>query len=118
MAKLEITPTGVWVRLSKGEKAMALHRDFFIPALNLKGAEPMDRGWWKQLGLRIPGTGIPGFAIYGTYIWAKTRDFAAWSRGQQAIRLNLTGKPYSHVYIGTNDAAALADEINEALTAC
>ena len=118
MAKLEMTPTGIWVRLSKGEKAMALHRDFFIPVLNLKGAEPMGLGWQRQLGLRVPGTYIPGLAIYGTYVWAKTRDFAAWSRGQQAIRLNLTGKCYTHVFIGTKDAAALADEINEALTAC
>ena len=118
MAKLEITPTGVWVRLTAGEKAMAFHKDFFISAVNLRGAEPMGKGWWKQLGLRVPGTAIPGVAIYGTYIWRKARDFAAWSRGQQVVRLNLTGKPFTHVYIGTTDAAGLAEEINEALTAC
>ena len=118
MAKLEIKDDGIWIRLSAGEKVMALHGDLFIPATSLRGAEVCAPGWWKQLGLRVPGTGIPGLAIYGTFIWAKTRDFVAWSRGNQAIRLNLSGKPYSHVYLGTKNAAALADEVNEALTAC
>lgn len=118
MAKLEITQTGVWVRLSVGEKIMAFRGDLLIPATRLRGAEVQGKGWWKQLGLRVPGTGIPGLAIYGTYIRPKRRDFVAWHRGQEVVRLNLSGKGYSHVFIGTKDAAALVDEINEALTAC
>jgi hypothetical protein len=118
MANIEIVDNGVWIRLSRGEKAMALHGDLFIPVTSLRGAEIQGPGWWKQLGMRVPGTAIPGLAIYGTYIWKKDRDFAAWSRGQQVVRLNLSGKPYKHVYLGTKDAAALAEEINEALTAC
>ena len=118
MPKLEITDDGIWIRLTRGEKVMALHGDLFIPATSLRGAEVLGPKWWRQLGLRVPGTAIPGLAIYGTYIWSKTRDFAAWSRGQQVIRLNLSGKPYTHVYLGTKDAAALAEQVNEALTAC
>lgn len=118
MAKLEITDDGIWVRLTRGEKAMALHRDLFIPATSLRGAEVLGPTWWRGLGLRVPGTAIPGVVIYGTYIWAKVRDFVAWKRGQQVVRLNLSGKPYTHVYIGTDDAQTLADQINEALTAC
>ncbi|MFM6962866.1 MAG: hypothetical protein ACKOWJ_01150 [Micrococcales bacterium] len=118
MATLEIVENGLWIRLSAGEKWLAIHRDLFIPATSLRGAEVLGPKWWRQLGLRVPGTAIPGLAIYGTYIWAKTRDFAAWKRGQQVIRLNLSGNPYSHVYLGTGDAQALADQVNDALTAC
>ena len=118
MATLEIVENGLWIRLTAGEKVMAIHGDFFIPVTSLRGAEVLGPKWWRDLGLRVPGTAIPGLAVYGTYIWAKTRDFAAWSRGQQVIRLNLSGKPFAHVYLGTKDAAALADQVNEGLTAC
>ena len=117
MASIELDDDGLWVRLTLGEKIMAFHGDIFVPVTSLRGAEVASTDWWKTLGLRLPGTGIPGLVIYGTYIWKK-RDFAAWRYGQQVLRLNLSGKPYAHIYIGTDRAALLADEVNEALTRC
>lgn len=117
MATIEIKDDGLIIRLSFGEKLMALHRDIFIPVTSLRGAQVAPSEWQRSLGLRIPGTAIPGLVVYGTYIWSK-HDFVAWRRGQQALQLNLSGKPFTHIYLGTDDAAALAAEINEALTAC
>ncbi len=117
MARLEIVDDGLWVRLSIGEKIMAFHGDVFIPVTSLRGAEVANRDWWKTLGLRLPGTGIPGLVIYGTYVW-KRRDFVAWHYGQQVLRLNLSGKTFAHIYIGTDRAVELADEVNDALTRC
>jgi len=117
MAQIQLLDTGIKVKLSFWEKAGALHGDLFIPVTSLRGAVLAEKRWYRGLGARIPGTFVPGLAIYGTYIWKK-KDFVAWHRGQQVLQLNLSGKPYSHVFVGVEDAAALADEINDALTMC
>jgi hypothetical protein len=117
MAKILLSDDGIKVQLSFWEKAGALHGDLFIPVTSLRGAVAADRGWQRTLGLRVPGSYIPGLAIYGTYRW-KNRDFVAWQRGQQVLQLNLSGKPFSRVFLGVEDATALADEINDALTSC
>lgn len=125
MAKIELEDAGIRVKLSFWEKLGSLRGDLFIPVTSLRGASS-ERGqgyagtrWARhaRLGLRCPGTYIPGFAIYGTYRW-KNKDFVAWRRGQQVVQLNLSGKPYSRVFVGVHDASALADQINDALTAC
>ena len=125
MAEILIQDTGITVKLSFWEKLGSLRGDLFIPVTSLRGASS-ERGqgyagtrWARlaRLGLRLPGTYVPGLAIYGTYR-SKTKDFVAWKRGQQVLQLNLSGKPYSRVFVGVSDAAALADQINDALTAC
>lgn len=117
MAQIQLMDTGIKVKLSVWEKIGALHGDLFIPVTSLRGAVLAEKSWYRGLGARIPGTFVPFLAIYGTYRW-KNRDFAAWHRGQQVLQLNLSGKPYSRLFIGVADAAALADEINDALTSC
>lgn len=117
MAEIQIQDTGIRVKLSFWEKLGSLHGDLFLPVTSLRGSVEADSGWNRSLGARVPGTYVPGLAIYGTYR-GKTKDFVAWRKGQQVLQLNLSGKPYSRVFIGVQDAAALADEINDALTAC
>ncbi len=117
MAIFQIDDTGIKVKLSFWEKLGSIRGDLFIPVTSLRGAVPAEKNWQKTLGARIPGTFVPFLAIYGTYRW-KNKDFVAWRRGDQVLQLNLSGKPYSRVFIGVKDAAALADEINDALTTC
>lgn len=117
MARIQLLDNGIKVQLSFWERLGALHGDLFIPVTSLRGAVRADKGLQLRLGLRVPGTYVPGLAAYGTYIWKK-KDFVAWKRGQQVLQLNLSGKPYSQVFIGVEDADALADEINDALTRC
>ena len=117
MAEIQIQDTGIRVKLSFWEKLGSLKGDLFIPVTSLRGSVEADSGWKRSLGARVPGTYVPGLAIYGTYR-GKNKDFVAWRKGQQVLQLNLSGKPYSRVFIGVQDAAALADEINDALTAC
>jgi hypothetical protein len=117
MAEIQLSNNGITVKLSFWEKLGSIRGDVFIPATSLRGALQADKGWQRTLGARVPGTYVPGLAIYGTYRWKK-KDFVAWKRGQQVLQLNLSGKPYSRVFIGVQGAAALADEINDALTQC
>ena len=118
MARVEIVENGVWIRLTWGEKLMALHKDLFLPVTSLRGAQVADEKWLNTVGFRVPGTAIPGLVIYGTYLRPKQRDFIAWSRPKQVLQLNLSGKPYNRVILGVDDAAAQAAQLNEALTAC
>ena len=117
MAQIQLSDLGITVKLSFWEKAGSLRGDLFIPVTSLRGASAADSGWKMTLGARVPGSYLPGVLIYGTYR-GKNKDFVAWKRGQQVLQLNLSGKPYSRVFIGVQDASALADQINDALTAC
>ena len=117
MAQILLQDTGITVKLSFWEKLGSLRGDLFIPVTSLRGAVVADSSWKRTLGARVPGTYAPGLAIYGTYR-SKTKDFVAWKRGQQVLQLNLSGRLYSRVFVGVSDAAALADQINDALTAC
>ena len=117
MAQIRILDTGILVKLSFWEKLGALHGDLSIPVTSLRGALAAEKGWQRTLGARIPGTYVPRLAIYGTYRW-KNKDFVAWHKGEQVLQLNLSGKPYSRVFVGVEDAVALADQINDALTSC
>lgn len=117
MAQILIQDAGIAVKLSFWEKLGSLRGDLFVPVTSLRGALAADSGWKRTLGARVPGSYVPGLVIYGTYR-SKTTDFVAWKRGQQVLQLNLSGKPYSRVFVGVEDAVALAGQINDALTAC
>jgi hypothetical protein len=118
MAKVELTPTELKVHLSTSERIAALHGDLTFAGTQIRGAEVLDGKWWWQLGVRVPGTAIPGLIIAGTYLRKDDRVFASWRRGQQALAINLRGASYHRVIIGVDDAQALADQINDAIISC
>lgn len=122
MPKLELTPTHLLVKLSFGEKIWGMHGDFKIPGAAIRGAQPLKQDFWKKLGVRIPGTALPGVIIAGTYLWRRDRAWVYWSRfagKNQPLEIRLAkGFGYDRLVIGTTDAQALADEINDAITAC
>lgn len=119
MPKLELREDELVIRLTFWQKIWALRGDLHIPATSLRGAVVADDKWVRTLGLRVPGTALPGLIIAGTYIRPKDSAFVYWTRRNPSIlQLNLSGRPYNRVFIGVDDAAALADQINDALTAC
>lgn len=118
MAKLSFQQTNLHVNLSRGEKLAALHGDLVIPLRNIVGAEVLGKGWWTGLGLRIPGTGLPGLLIAGTYIKRGDRAFVCWRRPQQVLQINLTDGNYSRLIIGVEDAESWVDTITMYITSC
>ena len=118
MPKLDISPTRLDVQLSIGEKIAALHGSFSVTAAGIAGAEVLPAKWWMSLGLRVPGTGLPGLIIAGTYIWRQDRAFVCWKRGEQALQINLTGQRYTRLVIGVKDAETWAETINAYLAGC
>ena len=118
MPAIEITPTNLRVKLSRLEKLAAVHGDLEFAGTQIRGAEVLDKKWWWQLGVRVPGTAIPGLVIAGTYLRKGDRVFASWVRGKQAVAINLCGSNYNRIIVGTDDAQALADQINDAIVSC
>lgn len=118
MPGIELTANELRVTLSAGEKLAALHGDLRFAGTQIRGAEVLDSKWWWQLGLRVPGTGIPGLIIAGTYVRKGDRAFVSWRRGRQPLAINLRGAGYSRLILGVDDAQALADRINDAIISC
>ena len=119
MPQIEIKDDEIVIRLGFWQRLAAVHGDVHIPATSIRGAVVADEKWVRTLGFRVPGTALPGLIIAGTYIKPKDSAFVYWKRGDKSLlQLNLSGRPYNRVFIGVDDAAALADQINDALTAC
>ena len=118
MTELKLAPDALKIKLSPGEKLAAFHGDMVVPWSAVRGAQVLERKWWHGLGLRVPGTGLPGLLIAGTFIWRRDRAFVVWRRGQQVIQINLDGANYTRIVLGVADADLAADQINSALTGC
>ena len=118
MTELALAPDALKVKLSIAERLAAIHGDVVVSWANVRGAQVLERKWWMGLGLRIPGTALPGLLIAGTYIWRRDKAFVYWRRGQQAVQINLAGAKYSRLVLGVADAELAAEQINSALTGC
>jgi hypothetical protein len=127
MAKIELAEGKLTVRLSRAEKLASLHGDFSVNGVAIRGASVAAKKWWMTLGLRVPGTAIPGLIIAGTYLQKGDRAFVAWTR-KQGLPLEITlaakmaadarGTKFTRILVGVDDAQAWADKINDAIVSC
>jgi hypothetical protein len=67
MAKLLVTDGAVTVSLSLVEKAEAVHGDVSVPRTAVVSARMVPDGLDEVHGLRMPGTGLPGVIMVGTW---------------------------------------------------
>ena len=117
MAKVTINPANLRVELTVAEKVLGVHGSLTVPGKQIVGAQALGNGWWKTLGLRI-GTGIPGVMLAGTFVRKGDWAYVNWTRGKQVLQINLKGNKFSRILVGVDDAEALAEEINVAITGC
>ncbi len=124
MPTVELTATHLTVHLSPLEKLAALSGDIKLPAMAIRGATVADKSWWHTLGLRV-GTGLPGVVIAGRFYRKGDTAFVSWTRKRQPLEITLApaaakaaGTPYTRLIVGVENAQDLADQINDALTAC
>jgi hypothetical protein len=119
MPKLELREDELVIRLSFWQRLASVHGDVHIPATSIRGAVVADPKWDRTIGFKVPGTALPGLIIAGTYIKPKDSAFVYWTRSKKTVlQLNLSGRPYNRVFIGVDYAAALAEQITDAITAC
>jgi len=112
MAKLLVNDDIVTVSLSAVEKAEALHGDVSVPRSAVASARVVPDGLDEVHGLRMPGTGLPGVIMVGTWRDKERVTFAVCHGRRPAVVLELTGQHYDRFVVTVENpgevAAALA----------
>lgn len=112
MAKLLVNDDIVTVSLSAVEKAEALHGDVSVPRSAVASARVVPDGLDEVHGLRMPGTGLPGVIMAGTWRDKERVTFAVCHGRRPAVVLELTGQHYDRFVVTVENpgevAAALA----------
>ena len=112
MAKLLVDDNVVTVSLSVIEKAEAFHGDVSVPRTAVVSARVVPDGLDEVHGLRMPGTGLPGVIMVGTWRDKQGVTFAACHGRRPAVVLELAGQHYDRLVVTVENpdevAAALA----------
>ena len=111
MASLQLTPTTLSVRLTRGEKLSGLLRDLEVPRSAVRSVEVVPEPLREMRGLRAPGLALPGVRRIGTWRRPGERTMVSVRKGQPAVRIRLTGARFDTVLVGADDAAALASTL-------
>jgi hypothetical protein len=93
----------------------AVQRDLRIPLDHVRGATDDDgfRGW--ALGIRSPGTAIPGIISAGTYLKGGDKQFVYITRGTHPVVIELNDDKWDNIVLGVIDAKSAAMRINSAV---
>ncbi|MGY1804946.1 hypothetical protein ACI78T_16825 [Blastococcus sp. SYSU D00922] len=108
MARVQLTPTTVTVRLTRAEKFWGLLRDVEFDRAAVREVDVVQEPLSAARGLRAPGLAWPGVRKIGTWRRPGERILVSVRRGRPAVRLRLAGARYDTVLVSTDDAAALA----------
>jgi len=80
MASLEIDGPDLVLRLGRWERLGALQRgDLRIRSTAITACRAVDSAYAEVRGLRIPGTGVPGRLLLGTWRTRRSKSFVAVS---------------------------------------
>ncbi len=99
MAKLLVDDEVVTVSLSAIEKAEAVHGDVSVLRAAVVSARAVPDGMEEVHGLRLPGTGLPGVIMVGTWREAQRVTFAVCHGRGPAVVLELTGQRYDRIVV-------------------
>ncbi len=117
MPVLEITSHELIVRLSFWETLASLQREIRIPLTEVRGATDDEGFRGAALGLRSPGTSIPGLLEAGTYRKHGARQFVYIAKGKHTVVIELSHKKWDRIILGVADARGEAARINAAVEA-
>ena len=115
MATLQLTPSALSLRLTRGEKLAGLLRDVDVPRSAVRDVELVAEPLSAVRGLRAPGLALPGRRKVGTWRRRGERTLVAVRRGQPAVRVRLTGSRYESLLVGADDAAAVVAALHPGL---
>jgi hypothetical protein len=116
MARVTIRNDRLQVSIGAFEAVQALQGSFAVPLVSVMGATE-DPNFIRagSLGIRAPGTGLPGVIARGTFRKSGERTLSLWSRNQEIVVIQLMNHKWERVVIGCEDARELASEINQAI---
>lgn len=110
MANFLIHDDVVTISLSLAEKVESIHGDVTIPRSAITSVREVPDGLQEVHGLRMPGTGLPGVILVGTFREPNRTTFAVCHGQRPAVVLELTGQPYDRLVV-------TLDNPNDALSA-
>lgn len=99
MADLLVDDTEVTVSLSAAEKLEALHGDVKVPRSSVLQVRVVPDGMDEVHGLKIPGTGLRGVIMVGTWRSSESVTFSVCHGNRPAVVLELTGQPYDRIVV-------------------
>ena len=116
MTAVEVVGDELVVTMQGLDRFWSLRRRIRVPLAHVRGAtaDPgMDR---ESAGLRSPGTHVPRVITAGSY--RKDGEWTFWNlrASQQAVVVELTGERFRRLVLGVDDARAVAERVERALT--
>lgn len=115
MPRLELTERELVIHLSFWEALAALHKSIRVPLANVRGATDDEGFQGSALGLRAPGTNIPGVISAGTYYRNGDKQFVFVTRGKHPVVIELSGERWARIVLGVGDARDAAARVNAAI---
>jgi hypothetical protein len=112
MANLVINDDTVTVQMSRLEKAEALHRDLTVPRSAITGVRVVSDGMSEVHGLKMPGSGVPGVIMVGTWVSGEGTTFAVCHRSGPAIVIDLTGQHYDRIVVTADNPEQLLTQLS------
>ena len=115
MPRLELTDRELIVHLSFWEMLAALHKSVRVPLTHVRGATE-DAGYsGADMGIRLPGTYLPGVIAAGTYYNNGDKQFVYVTRKTHPVVIELTDGSFARIVLGVADARAAAARVNAAV---
>ncbi len=115
MAELHPEGEELVLHLQAHEKAEGVHGDIRVPLSAVTAVRVVEDAWPELRGVRAPGTGLPGVIAVGTRRGGFGKDFAAVHGKGPAVVVDLSGAAFGRLVVTTDDAAATAAAITEAV---
>ncbi len=106
MANLLVSDDVVTVSLSVAEKLEAVHGDVSVPRAAVLRARVVPDGMEEVHGLKMPGTGLPGVIMVGTWRDGETVTFAVCHGRQPAVVVDLADQVYDRLVVTVEDPEA------------
>ena len=116
MATIRFDGADLLIEMSVGEKIAAIRGNLAVPLAKVTGASIVPKNFWLNLGLRMPGTGLPPFIVAGTFIKKADTAFVSYRKGQTPVEIVLTGHRFARLVVGVASQAE-AEQVISALAA-
>lgn len=111
MANLIINDDTITVQMSLAEKAEAMHRDLTVPRSAISGVQVVSDGLSEVHGLKMPGTGIPGVIMVGTWLSHDGNTFAVCHGSGRAVVITLQDQHYDRIVMTLDNPEDVASQL-------
>jgi len=116
MVKIDIENNCVVLKIKGLHKLWAFKNSIRVPKGNIRNVRRSPEGErGLYMGLRLPGTHIPGIIIAGTYHSKGVRSFWDVTSRKNTIAIDLEGGPYDKLVVDVEDPDRAISMINNAI---